>query len=127
MPRTHKLIHTLLKDIKEASFEKRLKSIKGIERGACEVADLFQIKAKKKGQEAVMVPGIKVITGKISKTNRVYIFRNGIPVSGGLTVGMLKSFKKDMMELKKGEEGTISFNEECPAIEKGDQLRFFEE
>lgn len=64
-------------------------------------------------------------SGKISKTHKAYIFRNGIPVSASLTVSMLKSFKKDMMELKKGEEGTIAFSEEAVTLEKGDQLRFY--
>ena len=48
------------------------------------------------------VPGIKVISGKISNQHKCYIFRNGIPISKAFSVSFLKSFKKEMVEIKKG-------------------------
>ena len=48
-------------------------------------------------------------SGKITKKCKVYIFRGGIPISPGLDISFIKSFKKDMLELKKGEEGTLGF------------------
>ena len=38
---------------------------------------------------------------------KLYIFRNKIPISEGYHVSFLKSFKKEVIELKKGEEGTV--------------------
>lgn len=115
MPRTHKLIHNLLKDIKETSFNKKISSIKGVERGRCDVAELFTIKGKRK-EAGITVPGIKVTSGKITKKCKAYIFRGGIPISSPLDINFLKSFKKEMMELKKGEEGTIGFLQQVENI-----------
>jgi hypothetical protein len=115
MPRTHKLIHNLLKDIKEASFNKKISNLKGVERGRCEVADLFTIKGKKK-EAGITVPGIKVTSGKITKKCKAYIFRGGIPISCPLDISFMKSFKKEMMELKKGDEGTIGFLQQVESL-----------
>lgn len=54
----------------------------------------------------------------------MYIFREGIPVSAGLDISFIKSFKKEMLELKKGEEGTIGFVQEDVNVQKGDELVF---
>lgn len=116
-PRTHKLIHSLLKDIKDASMSKKLSSIKGVERARCEVAELFTIKLKKKESS---IPGIKVTAGKVLKKCKAYIFREGVPVSAGMDISFIKSFKKEMVELKKGEEGTIGFVQEVADLQKGD-------
>ena len=46
-PRTHKLIHNLLADLKETSFKKKIGSIRGNERGRCEIAEIYKLKIKK--------------------------------------------------------------------------------
>ena len=52
---------------------------------------------------------------------KVYVFRNKIPISEGYHISFLKSFKKDVIELKKGEEGTIGLIPDLSIeIEKGD-------
>jgi translation initiation factor IF-2 len=92
-----------------------------VERARCEVAEVFTIKLKKKES---IIPGIKVTSGKLTKKCKVYIFREGIPVSAGLDISFIKSFKKEMLELKKGEEGTIGFVQEDVNVQKGDELVF---
>ena len=49
------------------------------------------------------IPGIKVVSGKISRQYKCYVFRNGVPITPAFSINFLKSFKKDMMEIKKGE------------------------
>ena len=87
----------MLKDLKDVAYEKKLATIKGNEKARCEVAELFVLKSKK-----ATVPGIKVTMGKITRTTKVYVFRNEIPISSPLDISFLKSFKKEMVELKKG-------------------------
>jgi translation initiation factor IF-2 len=57
------------------------------------------------------VPGIKVNKGKILKKYKAYIFKNGIPITEGLSIKFIKCFKKEVVELKEGEEGTICLEE----------------
>lgn len=42
----------------------------------------------------VYVPGVRMNTGKISKTCRVFVFRNGSPVTEGCFAKSIKVFKK---------------------------------
>lgn len=122
-PRTHTLIHNLLKDIKSTSFNKKINSIKGIERARCEIAEIYTLKIKKSESR---IPGIKVTAGKISRNHKCYIFRNNIPISQPFSITFIKTFKKDVMDLKRGEEGTLGFLEEITDIEKGDEIVAFE-
>lgn len=43
-----------------------------------------------------MTPGIKVANGKITKKCKVYVFKNGIPMTESLNISFLKSFKLEM-------------------------------
>lgn len=64
-------------------------------------------------------------SGKITRTSKAYIFRGETPVSPPFDIAFLKSFKKEMVELRKGEEGTIGFVQDYD-IQKGDEIRFYE-
>lgn len=81
----------MLKDLKDASFQKKLNTIKGVERAKCEIIELFTIKQKKK---EIIVPGIKVTSGKILKKCKVYLMRRGVPITSGLDISFIKTFKK---------------------------------
>lgn len=50
-----------------------------------------------------MVPGVRVTSGKLSKTNKMHIFRNESPITAELFAKSIKSFKKEMAEVKKGD------------------------
>lgn len=68
-----------------------------------------------------MVPGVRVTSGKLSKTNKMHIFRNESPITAELFAKSIKSFKKEMAEVKKGDQCTITLD--LPAgfeIQKGD-------
>lgn len=41
-----------------------------------------------------MVAGVKVINGKISAANKIYIYRNGVPISEATLPKAIKVFKK---------------------------------
>jgi translation initiation factor IF-2 len=114
LPRVHKLIHNFLSDIRESCFAKKKEIIKGVEKGKMDVMGVFNIR-KNKGDE-VIVPGVKVDNGKVAKKHICYIFRNSIPISDPLHIQYMKSFKKDMGELKKGDEATVCFNEDISGI-----------
>lgn len=58
------------------------------------VADIFKIKGKKAGSDVILVPGIRVTSGKIAKSARVYIFRNNTPITGEMYPKSIKCFKK---------------------------------
>ena len=60
---------------------------------------MYKLKVKK-GE--ALVPGVKVNSGKVGRQYKCYIFRNGIPISKAFSINFIKSFKKDMIELKKG-------------------------
>ena len=75
-----------------------------------------------------MVPGVRVQAGKISKSHRLYIFRNGTPATQGYFPKAIKVFKKEMGEVKKGDECTITMDvDDGFIIEKGDYVVAYEE
>ena len=65
-PKVHKLIHTLLADIKDTCIRKKAGNIKGVEVGRATIMQVFKLK---KGKGEIDVPGIKVLKGIISKKN----------------------------------------------------------
>jgi translation initiation factor IF-2 len=93
--KVHRLIHNFLKDFEESAIaRKKGAMIKGTEKGRCLVADIFKIKGKKGTEEVVFVPGVRVTSGKISKTHKLHVFRNGSPITAELFAKSIKSFKK---------------------------------
>ena len=59
------------------------------------------------------MPGIRVTSGKISKSHKIYLFKNNTPVSEAIFIKFIKIFKKEVTEVKRGEECTITL--EVPA------------
>lgn len=94
MPKVHRLIHTFLRDFEESAVNKKKVGIKGVEKGRGVVAEVYPIKGKKGTTQMVYVPGVRMNTGKISKTCRVFVFRNGSPVTEGCFAKSIKVFKK---------------------------------
>jgi translation initiation factor IF-2 len=98
--------------------------IKGSERGRCSVLNIFTVTIKKK---EVVVPGVKVIKGRITTKCKAYIMKSGVPCSEPMDINFIKSYKKEVQELKEGEEGTIGFEKETEILVKGTQIIFYEE
>jgi translation initiation factor IF-2 len=46
----------------------------------------------------------------MAKANKMHIFRNGTPITGEIFAKSIKSFKKEMAEIKKGDECTITLD-----------------
>lgn len=123
VPKIHKLIHTFLKDFEQSAINKKKVFIKGVEKGRGIIADVFPIKGKKGGPEIVYVPGVKIEAGKIGKTHKLYVFRNGSPASDGVFARNIKVFKKEMSQVKKGDECTITMDLSPDfKLEKGDEI-----
>lgn len=115
-----------MRDFEDSAISKKKKNIKGVEKGRAVIAEVFQIRSKK-DSEAVYVPGVRVESGKISKTHRLYVFRNGSPATEGEFAKNIKVFKKEMTEVKKGEECTITVSFGGFQLEKGDEIVAYEE
>jgi translation initiation factor IF-2 len=95
VPKVHRLIHNFLKDFEESAIARKKGGlIKGTEKGKGLVAEVYQIKSKKGSEEPIFIPGVRLTSGKISKTNKLYIFRNGTPVTGEMFAKSIKVFKK---------------------------------
>lgn len=127
VPKVHKLIHCYLKDFEEAAINRKKFTIKGTEKGRGVIAQVYKIKAKKVGEESVSVPGVRMMSGKLSKSNKIYIFRNGSPISDSLFAKSIKVFKKEVGEIKKGDECTVTLDVKADfQYEKGDELVAYE-
>ena len=49
------------------------------------------------------MPGVRVTSGKLAKTHKMHVFRNDSPITAELFAKSIKSFKKEMAEVKKGD------------------------
>lgn len=104
VPKVHRLIHNFLKDFEESAIaRKKGAMIKGVEKGRGVVADVFKIKGKKPSDEPILIPGVRVSNGKIAKTHKMYVFRNGTPITEELFPKSIKIFKKETAEIKIGD------------------------
>lgn len=113
------IIYKLLEEI-----EKILTSIKGKKTihkfvGKLEVLAIF------KSTKNSMIVGGKVIEGKITKTSRIKVLKNGQVETMG-ELASLQSAKEDVSEVVEGNEAGLEYKGE-PIIEVGDILEFFEE
>lgn len=124
--KSHKLIHTFLDDIKSLCVErqKQIDGQSGINQ-KCQslIADIFKVNINKR--ESKLAAGVKVTEGRLCKRFKVKIYRNNKPISGFLHIQSMKHFKKDVIELKKGEQCTLIFDQEVQ-FAKGDIIKVFE-
>lgn len=56
-----------------------------------------------------LAAGIRINEGRLCKKYKFRLFRNGEPVSEVLKIQSMKHFKKEVIEMKKGEECTVIF------------------
>jgi translation initiation factor IF-2 len=85
--------------------------------GYAEVREIFRLPNR------IVVAGLYVLDGKITRNSRVRVLRNGA-VMADTTVSSMKRFKDDVREVAAGYECGVSldgYNE----LEEGDQLEFY--
>ena len=84
---------------------------------------MFAVKGKKGEADKMYVPGVRIESGKISQSYRIYAFRNGSPATEGVFAKNIKVFKKETSEVKKGDECTMTldFGPDF-SFQKGDEL-----
>lgn len=86
------------------------------------IADTFKVSINKK--EFKLAAGVKITEGKLCKKFKVKIFRNNKPISGLMNIETMKHFKKDVIELKKGDECTLIFDGNVEFM-KGDVIKTY--
>ena len=74
--------------------------------------------------ETVRAYGLTADTGILNKNARVRLVRNNKVIEDNLKLAGLRSFKKEVSEVKEGNECGLSFVNTYPII-KGDILEFY--
>lgn len=85
--------------------------------GYAEVREIFRLPNR------IVVAGMHVLDGKITRNSRVRVLRNGA-VMADTTVSSLKRFKDDVREVAAGYECGASFDG-FNELEEGDQVEFY--
>lgn len=62
--------------------------------------------------EQKLAAGLKVVDGRVCKKYKYRLYRNGQPVTQAIRLESIKLFKKEVNELKKGQECTVLFEGE---------------
>ena len=117
--RIYSIIYTAIEEIKAAMEGMLSPEIKEEITSTVEVLETFKI------TKVGTIAGCIVRDGKINRSSRVRVIRNGIVVYTG-ELGSLKRFKDDVKEISKGFEGGLNihnFND----IQVGDMIESYEE
>lgn len=117
--RTYSIIYDIINDIKEAMQGLILPEISDKIIGVAEVRGVFKV--AKLGN----IAGCMVIDGKIVKSSKVKLIREGIVIYNGY-LGSLKRFKDDVKEVLKGYECGISIKN-YNSIKIHDVIEVYEE
>ncbi|KAH7157176.1 hypothetical protein EDB81DRAFT_789041 [Dactylonectria macrodidyma] len=91
--------------------------------GEADIQQIFNINLKKR--QTQNIAGCKIRNGTIKKTSQVKVLRRGKVIYDG-KIDTLKHVKKDVMEMGKGTECGIGF-EEFQDLEVDDQIQTYEE
>ncbi len=115
----YSIIYKAIEEVKEAM--EGLLSMKIEERivGTAEIREVFKI------TKVGTIAGCMMMDGKILRTNKVRVIRNGIVIYTG-TLGSLKRFKDDVKEVVKGYECGLNIDK-FNNIEVNDIIEAFEE
>ncbi|CAG8952557.1 hypothetical protein HYFRA_00009663 [Hymenoscyphus fraxineus] len=119
----HKIIYRLVDDVK-AELSKYLPPLV-TQRvlGEAEISQVFSITVK--GRQVKNVAGCKVRNGTIGKNSKVRVMRNGEKVYDG-NILSLKNGKRDVMDMKKGSECGMAFENWYDFV-AGDLVQTYEE
>lgn len=115
--RFYDVIYHLTEEV-EAAMKGLLDPVKReVTDGYAEVREIFRLPNR------VVVAGLYVLDGKVTRNSRVRVLRNGA-VMGDTTVSSLKRFKDDVREVAAGYECGASFDG-YNEVEEGDQIEFY--
>ena len=115
----YSIIYDAIKEIKSAMEGMLSPEIKEEIRGTAEVTETFKIK------KVGTIAGCIIRDGKISRSNKVRVIRDGIVIYTG-TLGSLKRFKEDVKEVSSGYECGLNI-ENYNDIKIGDSIEAFEQ
>jgi len=115
----YSIIYKAIEEVKEAMEGMLSARIEEQITGTAEIREVFKI------SKVGTIAGCMVLDGKISRTSRVRIIRDGIVIYTG-ELGSLKRFKDDVKEVVKGYECGLNIDR-FNNIEVGDNVEAFEE
>lgn len=118
----HSVIYHVVDDVKAALSDLLPYKISHKVLGEADVLQLFTINVKKRVQKTIA--GCKIRNGSIKRTSMVKVIRAGEVVYEG-KIDTLKHVKKDVMEMGKGTECGIGF-EDFQELEIDDQIQTYE-
>ncbi|KAJ4326884.1 translation initiation factor IF-2 [Fusarium piperis] len=118
----HSVIYHVVDDVKAALSDLLPYKISHKVLGEADVLQLFAINIKKRVQKTIA--GCKIRNGSIKRTSMVKVIRAGEVVYEG-KIDTLKHVKKDVMEMGKGTECGIGF-EDFQELEIDDQIQTYE-
>ncbi|KAI0508727.1 translation initiation factor IF-2 [Xylaria bambusicola] len=119
----HTVIYHLVDDVKANMNEYLSPEISTRVLGEAEVLQIFPINLR--GRVYKNIAGCRVRNGAVGKNNLYRVMRNGEVVFDG-KLETLKNVKKDVMEMRKGTECGMGF-EEFQDLKVGDQIQAYEE
>ncbi|KAI0905719.1 hypothetical protein F4823DRAFT_609935 [Ustulina deusta] len=119
----HNVIYHLIDDVKANLSECLAPGVSIRVVGEAEVLQIFPINLR--GRVYKNIAGCRVRNGVVGKNNLYRVMRNGEAVFHG-KLETLKQVKKDVMEMRKGSECGMGF-EEFQDLEVGDQVQAYEE
>jgi len=115
----YSIIYKAIEEVKEAMEGMLSARIEEQITGTAEIREVFKI------SKVGTIAGCMVLDGKIGRTSRVRVIRDGIVIYTG-ELGSLKRFKDDVKEVVKGYECGLNIDR-FNNIEVGDNVEAFEE
>ena len=115
----YSIIYDAINEVKDAMSGMLSPEIKEEVTGSCEVRQVFKI------SKVGTVAGCFVTDGKIMRTSKVRVIRDGIVIYTG-ALSSLRKVKDDVKEMTKGFECGLSINN-YNDIQEGDIIEAFEE
>ncbi|KAK4694648.1 translation initiation factor IF-2, partial [Lecanoromycetidae sp. Uapishka_2] len=119
----HSIIYRLTDDVKKTLSDRLPSTVTQKVLGEAEIGQVFEINIK--GRVKVPIAGCRIRNGVIGRTNKVRVLRGKETIYDG-TLSSLKNVKKDVTEMRKGNECGMSF-ENWTSFQLGDQVQTYEE
>ncbi|KAI9707660.1 MAG: hypothetical protein M1836_000621 [Candelina mexicana] len=117
------IIYRLVDDVKARLSDMLTPTVTQRVVGEAEIAQIFQVTVK--GRLSKPVAGCKVRNGMIARNSKIKVLRDKDVVFDG-TLASLKNVKKDVTEIRKGNECGMGF-EDWDEFQVGDQVQCYEE
>jgi len=119
----HNIIYKVIDDVKSRLADMLPPSITQRVQGEADIGKIFDITLKSK--EKMSIAGCKITNGVIDRKFKVRVLRAGEVVYDGMLTS-LKNVKKDVTEMRKGNECGMGFTD-WSEFQVGDQIQCYEE